>query len=102
MLRRGYWDEITLGDDPDALVLAHPGWVRDRESLALAIRETGWLPTTRASFEAAESAELKWAWVGLTDERTLVICDSEGLAVGTGDAVSDVFQVTLARIGNSA
>ena len=35
----------------------------------------------------AENAELKWGWVGVTDESTVVICNSEGLAVGTGENV---------------
>jgi hypothetical protein len=102
MLRRGLWDELELADEPDALIMAHPGWTADRESLALALRETGWFAAARPAFEAAENAELKWGWIGDTDERTVVICDSQGLAVGSGEIVSDVAQVTLARIGNDA
>jgi hypothetical protein len=102
MLRRGLWDEVELADEPDALIMVHPGWTADRESLALALRETGWFAAARPAFEAAESAELKWGWIGDTDERTVVICDSQGLAAGTGEVVNDIAQVTLARIGNDA
>jgi hypothetical protein len=101
-MRRGPWDEIELGDEPDALIMAHPGWTNDRETLALAVRETGWFPTIGQSFRAAESADLKWGWIGVNDQSTLVICSSDGLAVSTGENVSDVLQVTLARINNDA
>jgi hypothetical protein len=102
MLRRGEWDEIELGDEPDALMLAHPGWINDRETLAFALRETGWFATNAAPFQAAEDAHLKWGWIGVTEDRTVVICDSDGIAAGTGDAVVDVLQVTLARVSNGA
>jgi len=98
MLRRGEWDEIELVDEPDALLMFHPGWTNDRETLALALRETGWFPTNAAPFVAAEDAELKWGWIGVTEDRTVVICDSDGIAVATGAAVDDVLQVTLARM----
>jgi hypothetical protein len=101
-MRRGEWDEIDLDDEPDTLMMFHPGWTNDRETLVVAIRETGWFPTTRQAFQAGEDAELKWGWVGITDESTLVICDSDGTAAKTGEEVSDVVQVTLARIGNTA
>ncbi len=101
-MRRGLWDEVELADEPSALVMVHPGWTGDRETLALALRETGWFAAARPAFEAAENAELKWGWVGDTDERTVAICDSQGLAVGSGEIVNDVAQVTLARIGNDA
>jgi len=102
MLRRGEWDEIELGDEPEALILAHPGWTNDRETLALALRETGWFATNAAPFEAAENASLKWGWIGVTEDRTVVICDSEGIAAGTGVDVNDILQVTLARVSNGA
>jgi len=98
-MRRGSWDEIELVDQPDALLMMHPGWTNDRETLALGIRETGWYPTTRQAFEAAEDAALKWGWIGVTEDSTMVICDSGGFAIGTGEQVSDTVQVTLARIG---
>ena len=101
-MHRGLWNELELADEPSALIMVHPGWTADRETLALALRETGWFASARPAFEAAEDAELKWGWVGDTDERTVVICDSQGLAVGSGEIVSDVAQVTLARIGNDA
>jgi hypothetical protein len=101
-MRRGGWDEVELDDEPDALLMVHPGWTNDRETLAFGIRETGWFPTSRTSFEAAENADLKWGWIGVTDESTLVICDSDGLAAGSGEIVTDVSQVTLARIRHDA
>jgi hypothetical protein len=102
MLRRGEWDEIDLADEPESLILAHPGWTNDRESLALAVREAGWFVTSRDAFVAAEDAQLKWGWVGVTDDRTVVICDSDGIAAGTGDDVNDILQVTLARMKHGA
>ena len=45
-MRRGAWAEIDLADLPTELILAHPGWTNDRETLAVAMRETGWFPTT--------------------------------------------------------
>jgi hypothetical protein len=101
-MRRGLWDELDLADEPDARFMFHPGWTNDRETLALGLRETGWYPTTRGAFEAAEEAALKWGWVGVTEDRTVVICTSEGVAAGTGEPVGDVLQVTLARIDNSS
>jgi hypothetical protein len=102
MLRRGAWDELELADEPSALILAHPGWTNDRSTLALAVRETGWFPTSRTSFEASEAAVVKWGWIGVTEDRTVVICNSEGLVDQTGEIVNEVTQVTLARIGNDA
>jgi hypothetical protein len=102
MLRRGEWDEIDLADEPTALILAHPGWTNDRETLALAVRETGWFSTSRDAFGAAEDAELKWGWVGVTEDRTVVICDATGIGAATGTEVDDVLQVTLARMRNGA
>lgn len=101
-MRRGAWEEIELADEPGALLLYHPGWTNDRETLALAIRETGWFLSMRMSFEAAEEAELKWGWIGVTDQSTLAICNSEGLAAGSGENVNDITQVTLARVINAA
>ena len=101
-MHRGLWNELELADEPSALIMVHPGWTADRETLALALRETGWFASARPAFEAAENAELKWGWVGDTDERTVAICDSQGLAVGSGEIVNDVAQVTLARIDNDA
>lgn len=97
-LRRGPWVDLDLVDLPDALLLVHPGWTNDRESLSLAIREVGWLPTTAQSFEAAENAELKWGWIGTNADQELVLCNAEGTPVGTGENVNDVAQVTLALI----
>jgi hypothetical protein len=101
MLRRGGWAELDLDDEPDAMVMAHPGWTNDRETLSLGVRETGWFPTTGEAMRAAEAADVKWGWIGVTDQSTVVICDSEGLAVGSGEEVTDVSQVTLARITSS-
>jgi hypothetical protein len=100
-LRRGGWAELDLDDESEAMIMAHPGWTNDRETLILGIRETGWFPTTGEAMRAAEAAELKWGWIGVTDESTVVICDSDGIAVGTGEKVVDVSQVTLARITSS-
>jgi len=97
-MRRGEWDEIGLADDPAALIMCHPGWTNDRETLALAIREAGWYFTNRESFQAAEDAELKWGWIGVTEDRTVVICSEDGIAAGTGTEVNDISQVTLARM----
>jgi hypothetical protein len=102
MLRRGEWDEIELVDEPEALLLIHPGWTADRETLALALRETGWFATNAEPFVAAENAELKWGWVGVTEDRTVVICDATGIAAATGAEVDDVLQVTLARMKHGA
>ena len=101
-MRRGAWDEIELADDPDALTLFHPGWTNDRDTLALALRETGWFLSTRESFQAAEDAVLKWGWIGITEDRTVEICDADGIAAATGAVLNDILQVTLARIGNDA
>lgn len=101
MLRRGLWDELDLADEPDALMLFHPGWTNDRESLALAVRETGWFATNAEPFRAAEDAELKWGWIGVTEDRNVVICNSDGIAAATGAEVNNILQVTLARIPSS-
>ena len=98
MQRHGCWDEIELVDEPDALLMFHPGWTNDRETLVVGLREAGWFPTTGAAYQAAEDAELKWGWVGVTEDRTVVICDADGIAAATGGAVDEVLQVTLARI----
>lgn len=100
-LRRGGWDELFLDDEPDSLILMHPGWTSDRETLVLAVRETGWFPTTGEAMRAAEDAVIKWGWIGVTDESTVVICDPDGHAAGSGDDVVDVSQVSLARITSS-
>jgi hypothetical protein len=97
-MRRGEWDEIELVDEPGALLMFHPGWTNDRETLVVGIREAGWFRATGDAFRAAEDAELKWGWIGVTDQSTLAICSSDGIAAGTGETVDDVLQVTLARI----
>jgi len=101
MLQRGLWDDIELADEPDTSLMFHPGWVNDRETLAFALRETGWFATNAEPFQAAEDAELKWGWIGVTEDRTVVICDSEGIAAATGAPVNNILQVTLARIASS-
>jgi len=101
MLQRGLWDDIELADEPDATLMFHPGWTGDRETLALALRETGWFATNAEPFQAAEDAELKWGWIGVTEDRTVVICSSEGIAASTGAVVNNILQVTLARIPSS-
>lgn len=98
MLRRGFWDDVDLIDLPDQLVLVHPGWISDRESLALAIREGGWFPTTGQAFDAAETALLKWGWIGTTDDDEVTLCTSNGATVGTGESVKETRQVTLALV----
>jgi len=100
-MRRSSWDEVEVVDEPDSLLLLHPGWTNDRETLVMAIREAGWFRSTGEAFHAAEAAELKWGWIGVTDQSTLAICSSDGIAAGTGEDVSDVLQVTLARITDS-
>ncbi len=101
-MRRGGWAEVELDDLPEELILAHPGWTNDRETLVVAVREAGWFVSTGEAFRAAENAEIKWGWIGVTDESTLVICSSEGLAAGSGEDVTDVLQVTLARMRHDA
>jgi hypothetical protein len=100
-MRRGQWNEVELAEDPDALVLCHPDWIRDaeaRESLSLAIREAGWFRSTGEAFDAAANADLRWGWIGDTEERTVVICSSGELTRVESENVSDVRRVTLARI----
>ena len=97
-MRRGDWDHIELDDDTSGTIMVHPGWTNDRETLASAYREAGWFFTAREAFDAAENADLKWGWIGVSDTRTVVICDSSGIAAGSGEDVDDVLQVTLARI----
>ena len=97
-MRRGLWVDIELADLPDQQVMVHPGWTNDRESLALAIREVGWYPTTMMSMLAADEAELKWGWIGTNADREIVLCSAEGTPIGTGENVNDVAQVTLALI----
>jgi hypothetical protein len=82
--------------------MVHPGWVSDRESLSLAVRETGWFHTSGESWRAAENAELWQGWIGVTDESTVATCNEVGLAVSTGENLGEVRPVTLARISNSA
>ena len=98
MLRRGLWTDLDLADLPGELVLVHPGWINDRESLALAIREVGWFPATWQAFSAAEDAELKWGWIGTTLDQETVLCNSDGTTVGSEESVNDATQVTLALI----
>jgi len=97
-VRRGDWNEIELEDDTSGTIMVHPGWTNDRETLAVAYREAGWFFTTREAFDAAENADLKWGWVGISDHRTVVICDSSGKSHATGEDLTEVLQVTLARI----
>jgi hypothetical protein len=100
-VKRGEWDEIELADAPDDLFLVHPGWVggdHAQETLSIGIREVGWFRSTGEAFRAAEEADLRWGWIGVTEDRTVVICDSEGFAGVTGEKVTDIRQVTLARI----
>lgn len=104
-MRRGQWDELELADEPDALILVHPGWVGDsdaREELVIGVREAGWFATTGEAFRAAEEADLRWGWIGVTEERTVVICSSEGVATASEENVDDVRQVTLARMPTPA
>jgi len=98
VLRRGSWEDVDLIDMPDELVLVHPGWISDRESLALAIRECGWFPSTWQAFDAAETARLKWGWIGSTDDDETVLCTPKGTTVGTGESVKGTRQVTLALL----
>jgi hypothetical protein len=100
VLRRGFWDDIELIDLPDDLVLIHPGWISDRESLALAIREGGWFSSTWMAFDAAENARLKWGWIGTTDDDEITLCTPKGTTVGTGESVTGTRQVTLALISS--
>lgn len=102
-VRRGEWTEIDLADEPDGLFLVHPGWVgsSDRDALSLGIRETGWFRSTGEAFDAAANADLRWGWIGVTEDRNVVICSSEGKAAGSGENVDEVRQVTLARLTTS-
>lgn len=97
-MRRGLWVDVDLADLPDRQVMLHPGWTNDREGLSLAIREVGWYPTTMLSFLAAEEAELKWGWVGTTEDNELVLCNDEGIPIGDGTNVNEIAQVTLALV----
>lgn len=97
-MRRGLWEELDLADLPDELLLVHPGWTNDRESLALAIREVGWFPNTWQSFAAAENAQLKWGWIGVNAELETVLCTFDGATVGSDESVNEVQQVTLALL----
>lgn len=92
----GAWTEFD-GDGP-GLVMVHPGWTNDVETLAFAIREAGWFGTTGEAREAAETAEFAWGWVGTDEELSLRICRMDGYSVEIGDFVTDVSHVTLARI----
>jgi hypothetical protein len=103
VLRRSSWDEIELDGAPDAMLMCHDGWVTDydlRETLALSIRETGWFPRSAQSFDAAANADIRYGWIGVTDQSTLAICNEVGLAVSTGENLIEVRPVTLARISN--
>lgn len=97
-LRRGPWVEFET-DDPDELVLIHPGWTNDTESLVLAIRETGWFATTYEAVAAAERAALSWGWVGLDDSGTLQRCNAAGQGEVTGD-LTEVHTITFATLEN--
>jgi len=96
--RRGPWAEVDLRDDPEALVLVHPGWTNDRESLVPSIKEAGWFHYGFDAFRAAETAQLKWGFIGVDEELNVVVCSADGDVVATGETVTDVLQVTLALI----
>lgn len=92
---RGLWAELEVDGEE---LLVHPGWTSDTDTLAIALRETGWFPTTREAYEAANEARLSWGWVGVDDDLHLRACHWNGLCDAIGDYVSDVSQVTLASI----
>ena len=96
--RRGPWAEVELRDAPGELVLIHPGWTNDRETLVPSIKEAGWFHYGMDAFRAAEDAELKWGWVGVDEELNVVVCSADGVVGETGEVADDVVQVTLARI----
>jgi len=96
--RRGPWAEVDLRDAPELLVLVHPGWTNDRETLVPSIKEAGWFHYGFDAFHAAETADLKWGFIGVDEELNVVVCSVDGDVAATGEIVTDVLQVTLALI----
>ncbi len=97
-LRRGPWFEVELPNHEGELLMACPGWTNDPATLVLPIREAGWFATSGEVFDAVSNAVLTWIWMGETDDLELVECSWEGLALGSGENVNDVRQVTLASV----
>lgn len=98
VLNRGPWVEVELRNHPNELVMMHPGWTNDRDSLFLPLRETGWFSTTAEARDAYERTELWWGWVGADDDRQLVPCTATGQTGADGECVDEVSQVTLAQV----
>ena len=95
---RAPWTEAELRGHEDTPLLICPGWTNDTETLVLPLRETGWFETTAEAYRAFENVQLYWGWVGVDQDQKLVICSSEGAVDDSEEIVTDVMQVTLARI----
>lgn len=89
---------MELRNHPDELVLMHPGWTNDRDSLFLPLRETGWFSNNVEVRSAFEATQLWWGWVGVDEDRQLVACTMEGETGETGEIADEVCQVTLAQV----
>lgn len=90
--RRSNWYEWG-----DQWWLALDSWELDRDSLYLALSDTGWFFSTRMVREAAEDAELRFTWRGETDDGELVLCSEDGVS-DDGDAVRMLGPVTIADV----
>lgn len=99
MLPRGGWVEWE-STDPDEMVMVHPGWTNDTETLILGVRETGWFGNHHAVYEAVENAELSFGWLGVGDDGELYTCTAKGFRDDEDDEpLSDVGPVTFAKLG---
>ena len=98
-MRRGGWAEIDLVDLPDELILAHPGWTNDRETLVIGIREAGWFVSTTVGIPCGRGRRaevgLDWRHRRLHAGDLRLRRASPAVPVRT---LSDVLQVTLARM----
>ena len=92
MLRRDAWYELTY----DGFVLAISKWTSDRESLATALKETGWFHSTGAAMSAADDACFHHTWHGIDpDAGEAVLCGEDG----DGGRLLEVAPITVVDVG---
>jgi len=92
VLRRDNWHELD-----DDYTIAINKWTSDRESLATALKETGWFFSVGAAMRAADVVPLEHVWSGVDpDSGDLVLCEEDG----NGGTLLEVSPITIADVSD--
>lgn len=93
MLRRDDWYELG-----DGYVLAIDKWTGDAESLATALKETGWFDSARDMHAALDLAVFEHVWIGTDDDGDPAVCSEEG-TMADGSSSTGSHPATIVDVG---